>query len=140
MMLGNKSREGSHTVLCLRMCICPLPLYSKSSGSAALLALTWTCLLVRIVFPLKAKRQGDIWNKLVGSLVFGGSMRVTFALNSCVMFKHFLRPKCSHRWKLSQGICLVVGVSAAGITFVCSSMFPSFSGSDVILGIECNDE
>ncbi|XP_038201038.1 eIF-2-alpha kinase activator GCN1 [Arvicola amphibius] len=38
---------------------------SKSSGSAALLALTWTCLLVRIVFPLKAKRQGDIWNKLV---------------------------------------------------------------------------
>lgn len=41
---------------------------SKSSGSAALLALTWTCLLVRIVFPLKAKRQGDIWNKLVGPL------------------------------------------------------------------------
>uniref|UniRef100_G1SPJ5 Stalled ribosome sensor GCN1 n=2 Tax=Oryctolagus cuniculus TaxID=9986 RepID=G1SPJ5_RABIT len=38
---------------------------SKSSGSAALLALTWTCLLVRIVFPLKAKRQGDTWNKLV---------------------------------------------------------------------------
>uniref|UniRef100_A0A8C2VN10 GCN1 activator of EIF2AK4 n=1 Tax=Chinchilla lanigera TaxID=34839 RepID=A0A8C2VN10_CHILA len=38
---------------------------SKSSGSAALLALTWTCLLVRIVFPSKAKRQGDIWNKLV---------------------------------------------------------------------------
>lgn len=48
-----------------------LLLCSKSSGSAALLALTWTCLLVRIVFPLKAKRQGDIWNKLVGSLVFG---------------------------------------------------------------------
>ncbi|KAF5929238.1 hypothetical protein HPG69_019259 [Diceros bicornis minor] len=38
---------------------------SKSSGSAALLALSWTCLLVRIVFPLRAKRQGDIWNKLV---------------------------------------------------------------------------
>uniref|UniRef100_A0A2R8ZXP2 Stalled ribosome sensor GCN1 n=1 Tax=Pan paniscus TaxID=9597 RepID=A0A2R8ZXP2_PANPA len=38
---------------------------SKSSGSAALLALTWTCLLVRIVFPSRAKRQGDIWNKLV---------------------------------------------------------------------------
>lgn len=46
----------------------PLLLHSKSSGSAALLALTWTCLLVRIVFPMKAKRQGDIWNKLVGSL------------------------------------------------------------------------
>ncbi|XP_008140997.2 eIF-2-alpha kinase activator GCN1 [Eptesicus fuscus] len=38
---------------------------SKSSGSAALLALSWTCLLVRIVFPSRAKRQGDIWNKLV---------------------------------------------------------------------------
>jgi hypothetical protein len=48
----------------------PPLLYSKSSGSAALLALTWTCLLVRIVFPSKAKRQGDIWNKLVGSWVF----------------------------------------------------------------------
>uniref|UniRef100_A0A8C0L454 Stalled ribosome sensor GCN1 n=1 Tax=Canis lupus dingo TaxID=286419 RepID=A0A8C0L454_CANLU len=41
---------------------------SKSSGSAALLALSWTCLLVHIVFPSRAKRQGDIWNKLVGSL------------------------------------------------------------------------
>nr|XP_044631702.1 eIF-2-alpha kinase activator GCN1 isoform X2 [Equus asinus] len=38
---------------------------SKSSGSAALLALSWTCLLVRIVFPSRAKRQGDLWNKLV---------------------------------------------------------------------------
>ncbi|KAM5311577.1 stalled ribosome sensor GCN1 [Glossophaga mutica] len=38
---------------------------SKSSGSAALLALSWTCLLVRIVFPSRAKRQGDTWNKLV---------------------------------------------------------------------------
>ncbi|XP_019583398.2 stalled ribosome sensor GCN1 [Rhinolophus sinicus] len=38
---------------------------SKSSGSAALLALSWTCLLVRIVFPSRTKRQGDIWNKLV---------------------------------------------------------------------------
>ncbi|KAK2498494.1 hypothetical protein MC885_005115 [Smutsia gigantea] len=38
---------------------------SKSSGSAALLALSWACLLVRIVFPSRAKRQGDIWNKLV---------------------------------------------------------------------------
>uniref|UniRef100_A0A8C4LHE0 Stalled ribosome sensor GCN1 n=1 Tax=Equus asinus asinus TaxID=83772 RepID=A0A8C4LHE0_EQUAS len=41
------------------------PLCSKSSGSAALLALSWTCLLVRIVFPSRAKRQGDLWNKLV---------------------------------------------------------------------------
>lgn len=50
----------------------PLPsLPSKSSGSAALLALSWTGLLVRIVFPSRAKRQGDIWNKLVGPRVFG---------------------------------------------------------------------
>ncbi|XP_036730763.1 LOW QUALITY PROTEIN: eIF-2-alpha kinase activator GCN1 [Balaenoptera musculus] len=38
---------------------------SKSSGLGCLLALSWTCLLVRIVFPSRAKRQGDIWNKLV---------------------------------------------------------------------------
>lgn len=44
---------------------------SKSSGSAALLALSWTSLLVRVVFPSRAKRQGDIWNKLVGPRVFG---------------------------------------------------------------------
>ncbi|KAF7238429.1 eIF-2-alpha kinase activator GCN1 [Varanus komodoensis] len=38
---------------------------SKSSGSAALLALSWTCLLVRIVFPTHDKRQGETWEKLV---------------------------------------------------------------------------
>ncbi|XP_063000268.1 stalled ribosome sensor GCN1 isoform X1 [Elgaria multicarinata webbii] len=38
---------------------------SKSSGSAALLALSWTCLLVRIVFPTHEKRQGETWEKLV---------------------------------------------------------------------------
>lgn len=51
----------------LTSCLPSPPFCSKSSGSAALLALSWTCLLVRIVFPLRAKRQGDIWNKLVGS-------------------------------------------------------------------------
>uniref|UniRef100_A0A8C9FZC0 GCN1 activator of EIF2AK4 n=1 Tax=Pavo cristatus TaxID=9049 RepID=A0A8C9FZC0_PAVCR len=38
---------------------------SKSSGSAALLALSWTCLLVRTVFPTPDKRQGETWKKLV---------------------------------------------------------------------------
>ncbi|OXB71660.1 UNVERIFIED_CONTAM: hypothetical protein H355_015599, partial [Colinus virginianus] len=38
---------------------------SKSSGSAALLALSWTCLLVRTVFPTPEKRQGETWKKLV---------------------------------------------------------------------------
>ncbi|XP_053225790.1 eIF-2-alpha kinase activator GCN1 isoform X2 [Podarcis raffonei] len=38
---------------------------SKSSGSAALQALSWTCLLVRIVFPTHEKRQGETWEKLV---------------------------------------------------------------------------
>uniref|UniRef100_A0A8C8VR02 TOG domain-containing protein n=1 Tax=Pelusios castaneus TaxID=367368 RepID=A0A8C8VR02_9SAUR len=38
---------------------------SKSSGSAALLALSWMCLLVRIVFPTRDKREGETWRKLV---------------------------------------------------------------------------
>ncbi|NXE34968.1 GCN1 kinase, partial [Ptilorrhoa leucosticta] len=38
---------------------------SKSSGSAALLALSWTCLLVRTVFPTPDKRQGETWKRLV---------------------------------------------------------------------------
>ncbi|KAJ7309597.1 hypothetical protein JRQ81_007650, partial [Phrynocephalus forsythii] len=38
---------------------------SKSSGSAAVLALSWTCLLVRTVFPTRDKRQGEVWEKLV---------------------------------------------------------------------------
>ncbi|KAL8180480.1 UNVERIFIED_CONTAM: translational activator of GCN4, partial [Gekko kuhli] len=38
---------------------------SKSNGSAASLALSWTCLLVRIVFPTPDKRQGETWEKLV---------------------------------------------------------------------------
>ncbi|XP_038618375.1 eIF-2-alpha kinase activator GCN1 [Tachyglossus aculeatus] len=44
---------------------CKAGVPSKSSGSAALLALSWTCLLVRIVFPTRAKRQGETWKKLV---------------------------------------------------------------------------
>lgn len=54
-------------LLCAHLLPASPPLCSKSSGSAALLALSWTCLLVRTVFPSRAKRQGDVWNKLVGS-------------------------------------------------------------------------
>lgn len=74
-----------------------LLLSSKSSGSAALLALTWTCLLVRIVFPLKAKRQGDIWNKLVGSLVFGGNVRNHIRLFTDVPKLLWVRCDSRHR-------------------------------------------
>ncbi|EMP24440.1 Translational activator GCN1 [Chelonia mydas] len=42
---------------------------SKSSGSAALLALSWICLLVRIVFPTRDKREGETWKKLNPGLV-----------------------------------------------------------------------
>ncbi|XP_077163690.1 stalled ribosome sensor GCN1 isoform X1 [Paroedura picta] len=54
---------------------------SKSNGSAASLALSWTCLLVRIVFPTHDKRQGETWEKLVEiqcvllSEVLGGSRK-----------------------------------------------------------------
>uniref|UniRef100_A0A8C7BAM2 GCN1 activator of EIF2AK4 n=1 Tax=Neovison vison TaxID=452646 RepID=A0A8C7BAM2_NEOVI len=73
----------------------------KSSGSAALLALSWTCLLVRIVFPSRAKRQGDIWNKLVEVQclllleVLGGSHR--HAVDGAVK-------KLSKLWKENPGL------------------------------------
>ncbi|KAM9331114.1 stalled ribosome sensor GCN1 isoform 2-T2 [Gastrophryne carolinensis] len=38
---------------------------SKSSGSAAALALAWTCVVSRVVFSAPDKRQGETWNKLV---------------------------------------------------------------------------
>nr|XP_033809981.1 eIF-2-alpha kinase activator GCN1 isoform X2 [Geotrypetes seraphini] len=38
---------------------------SKSSGSAASLAFSWTCLLVRIVYSAPEERQDETWNKLV---------------------------------------------------------------------------
>ncbi|XP_006865512.1 PREDICTED: translational activator GCN1 [Chrysochloris asiatica] len=74
---------------------------SKSSGSAALLALSWTCLLVRIVFPSRAKRQGDVWNKLVEAQclllleVLGGSHR--HAVNGAVK-------KLTKLWKENSGL------------------------------------
>uniref|UniRef100_A0A8C0PFQ9 Stalled ribosome sensor GCN1 n=1 Tax=Canis lupus familiaris TaxID=9615 RepID=A0A8C0PFQ9_CANLF len=74
---------------------------SKSSGSAALLALSWTCLLVHIVFPSRAKRQGDIWNKLVEVQclllveVLGGSHR--HAVDGAVK-------KLSKLWKENPGL------------------------------------
>ncbi|XP_053558036.1 eIF-2-alpha kinase activator GCN1 [Bombina bombina] len=54
---------------------------SKSSGSAAALALSWTCVVVRVVFPTPEKQQGETWKKLVEIQAFlvmevlGGSHR-----------------------------------------------------------------
>lgn len=52
-------------LLCAALMDCFSFCDSKSSGSAASLGLSWTCLLVRIVFPTHDKRQGDTWEKLV---------------------------------------------------------------------------
>uniref|UniRef100_A0A8C5P6E8 GCN1 activator of EIF2AK4 n=1 Tax=Leptobrachium leishanense TaxID=445787 RepID=A0A8C5P6E8_9ANUR len=38
---------------------------SKSSGSAASLALSWTCVVTRVAFNSPDKRQGETWKKLV---------------------------------------------------------------------------
>uniref|UniRef100_A0A668A0L7 GCN1 activator of EIF2AK4 n=1 Tax=Myripristis murdjan TaxID=586833 RepID=A0A668A0L7_9TELE len=38
---------------------------SKSTGSAAFTGLSWTCLLVRIVFSTPEKREGPVWKKTV---------------------------------------------------------------------------
>ncbi|XP_077317570.1 stalled ribosome sensor GCN1 [Lithobates pipiens] len=54
---------------------------SKSSGSAATLALAWTCVVSRVVFSVPDKQQGETWNKLVECQSFllmeiiGGSHR-----------------------------------------------------------------
>ncbi|XP_072271584.1 stalled ribosome sensor GCN1 [Pyxicephalus adspersus] len=54
---------------------------SKSSGSAATLALAWTCVVSRVVFSVPDKQQGETWNKLVECQTFllmeiiGGSHR-----------------------------------------------------------------
>ncbi|XP_039627562.1 eIF-2-alpha kinase activator GCN1 isoform X1 [Polypterus senegalus] len=63
--------------------ICKNGFPSKSTGSAASLALSWTCLLVRCVFHAPEKREGATWTKLVevqSFLLFevlGGSNRHT---------------------------------------------------------------
>uniref|UniRef100_A0A7N6ASL0 TOG domain-containing protein n=1 Tax=Anabas testudineus TaxID=64144 RepID=A0A7N6ASL0_ANATE len=38
---------------------------SKSTGSAAFIGLSWTCLLVPHVFSVQEKREGPIWKKMV---------------------------------------------------------------------------
>ncbi|CAH2295310.1 eIF-2-alpha kinase activator GCN1 [Pelobates cultripes] len=54
---------------------------SKCSGSAAALALSWTCVVTRVVFSTPDKRQGETWKKLVECQSFllmeilGGSHR-----------------------------------------------------------------
>uniref|UniRef100_A0A8V5HHI1 Uncharacterized protein n=1 Tax=Melopsittacus undulatus TaxID=13146 RepID=A0A8V5HHI1_MELUD len=74
---------------------------SKSSGSAALLALSWTCLLARTVFPTPDKRQGETWKKLVEVQclllleVLGGSHKQAVA--GAVK-------KLNRLWKENQGL------------------------------------
>ncbi|XP_053325705.1 eIF-2-alpha kinase activator GCN1 [Spea bombifrons] len=54
---------------------------SKSSGSAAALALSWTCVIAKVVFAAQDKQQGETWKKLVECQSFllmeilGGSHR-----------------------------------------------------------------
>ncbi|KAM4708063.1 stalled ribosome sensor GCN1 [Discoglossus pictus] len=54
---------------------------SKSSGSASALALSWTCVVIRVVFSTPEKQQGETWRKLVECQSFllmeilGGSHR-----------------------------------------------------------------
>ncbi|KAM4051160.1 stalled ribosome sensor GCN1 isoform 1-T1 [Anomaloglossus baeobatrachus] len=54
---------------------------SKSSGSAAALALSWTCVIARVVFSIPDKQEGETWKKLVECQAFllmdvlGGSHR-----------------------------------------------------------------
>ncbi|XP_075424511.1 stalled ribosome sensor GCN1 isoform X2 [Ascaphus truei] len=43
---------------------------SKSRGSAATIALSWTCILVRVVFSTPKKQQGETWKKLVECQAF----------------------------------------------------------------------
>lgn len=38
---------------------------SKSSGSAAFIGLSWTCMLVSNVFSAPEKREGALWKKMV---------------------------------------------------------------------------
>ncbi|KAG5840714.1 hypothetical protein ANANG_G00191620 [Anguilla anguilla] len=63
---------------------------SKSTGSAASMAMSWTCLLVRSVFPTPETREGPNWKKLVEvqslllAEVVGGAQRtaITSVLKS----------------------------------------------------------
>lgn len=92
---------------------------SKSSGSAALLALSWTGLLVRIVFPSRAKRQGDIWNKLVGSPCLWSWLPA----QGWDVFKHLLWPV------LSSG----PGDRALRVTLRCVTLVDGREGSITLI-------
>lgn len=42
---------------------------STSSGSAAFIGLSWTCLLVHSVFSAPEKREGATWKKMVSKRI-----------------------------------------------------------------------
>ncbi|TDH12410.1 hypothetical protein EPR50_G00046790 [Perca flavescens] len=74
---------------------------SKSTGSAAFISLSWTCLLVPRVFSAPEKKQGPIWKKMVEvqsllvAEVVGGAK--TTAQKSSLK-------NLSHLWKANPGL------------------------------------
>uniref|UniRef100_A0A8D0A2S3 GCN1 activator of EIF2AK4 n=1 Tax=Sander lucioperca TaxID=283035 RepID=A0A8D0A2S3_SANLU len=74
---------------------------SKSTGSAAFISLSWTCLLVPRVFSAPEKKQGSIWKKMVEvqsllvAEVVGGAK--TTAQKSSLK-------NLSHLWKENPGL------------------------------------
>ncbi|CAG02490.1 unnamed protein product, partial [Tetraodon nigroviridis] len=98
--------EAAIRGLCKLFCLTPHR-YSKSSGSAAFVALSWTCLLTARVFSAPEKREGPLWKKMVevqsllAAEVVGGAK--TKAQKS--ILKHF-----NHLWKqVSSGQSLNFG-------------------------------
>uniref|UniRef100_A0A3Q3F6D5 GCN1 activator of EIF2AK4 n=1 Tax=Kryptolebias marmoratus TaxID=37003 RepID=A0A3Q3F6D5_KRYMA len=74
---------------------------SKSTGSAAFISLSWTCLLVHKVFSAPEKREGPIWKKMVEvqsllvAEVVGGAK---------TMAKKSILKSLSHLWKEKPGL------------------------------------
>uniref|UniRef100_A0A3Q3WWH8 TOG domain-containing protein n=1 Tax=Mola mola TaxID=94237 RepID=A0A3Q3WWH8_MOLML len=74
---------------------------SKSSGSAAFIGLSWTCLLVSSVFSAQEKREGALWKKMVevqsllAAEVVGGAK--TTAQKSSLK-------NLSHLWEQNPGL------------------------------------
>ncbi|KAM8961528.1 stalled ribosome sensor GCN1 isoform 1-T1 [Pelodytes ibericus] len=74
---------------------------SKSSGSAAALALSWTCVITKVVFSTPDKQQGETWKKLVECQSFllmeilGGSHRHAVLGSS---------KKMNNLWKENNGL------------------------------------
>ncbi|XP_053135159.1 eIF-2-alpha kinase activator GCN1 [Hemicordylus capensis] len=110
---------------------------SKSNGSAALLALSWTCLLVRIVFATHDKRQGETWEKLVEVQclllleVLGGSRKP--AVDGAVK-------KLNRMWKENPGLAdqylsVILGLEASQGYAAMLGLLVQFCTSQKELGV-----